>query len=194
VGAALNTAKVEPGSSVVVFGAGGVGLNVIQGCAVAGAVRIIAVDMSESKLALAKAFGATDTLLTQAGEDHTKAIKQLTGGGPDYAFECIGYGEVGALAYKAIRRGGMAVMVGVAKPSDSLSIRTMSLPLEEKTLTGSYFGSCVPKVDFPRLLGLYKGRKLKLDELIQRRYGIDDAPRAFADLAAGGDGRGVIIF
>ncbi|HXC39460.1 MAG TPA: Zn-dependent alcohol dehydrogenase [Burkholderiales bacterium] len=194
VGAALNTAKVEPGSSAVVFGAGGVGLNVIQGCAVAGAARIIAVDMSESKLELAKAFGATDTILTKAGEDHTKAIKKLTDGGADYAFECIGYGEVAALAYKAIRRGGLAVVVGVAKPSDNLSIRTMSLPFEEKTLTGSYFGSCVPKVDFPRLLGLYKGHKLKLDELIRRRYGIDEAPRAFADLAAGGDGRGVIIF
>jgi len=194
VGAALNTAKVTPGSTAVVFGAGGVGLNVIQGCAVAGAMRIIAVDMSESKLELARQFGATDVILTKAGEDHTKAIKKLTDGGADYAFECIGYGAVGELAYKCLGRGGVAVMVGVAAPSDTLSIRTMTLPFEEKTLMGSYFGSCVPRVDFPRILGLYKGNKLKLDELISRRYSIDEAPKAFADLAAGGNGRGVIIF
>lgn len=194
VGAALNTAKVVPGSTAVVFGAGGVGLNVIQGCAITGATRIIAVDMSDSKLELARQFGATDVILTQAGEDHTKAIKKLTDGGADYAFECIGYGEVAALAYKCLRRGGTAIVVGVAKPTDNLTIRAMTLPFEEKTIMGSYFGSCVPRVDFPRILGLYKGHKLKLDELISRRYSIDDAPRAFDDLAAGGNGRGVIIF
>ena len=108
----------------------------------------------------------------------------MTGGGPDYAFECVGSGELAGAAYRAIRRGGLAVVVGVAKPSDSTSVRTMTLPFEEKTLTGSYFGSCVPRVDFPRMLALYMAGRLKLEELITRRYSIDEAPQAFADLQA----------
>ncbi len=114
VGAAINTARVTPGSSVAVFGCGGVGLNVIQGARIAGAQRIIAIDTLEPKLEMARAFGATDVLLYK--EDPTKALKKLTGGGPDYAFECVGNGELAAAAYRAIRRGGLAVVVGVAKP------------------------------------------------------------------------------
>jgi len=194
VGAVFNTARVVPGASVAVFGCGGVGLNVIQGAAIAGAVRIVAIDAMESKLELAKKFGATDTLLAKPGEDLTKPLKKLTGGGADYAFECVGSGELAGAAYKAIGRGGVAVVVGVAKPGDSTSVRTMTLPFEEKTLTGSYFGSCVPRIDFPRMLGLYMQGKLKLDELITRRYSIDEAPQAFADLESGKNARGVIVF
>jgi S-(hydroxymethyl)glutathione dehydrogenase/alcohol dehydrogenase len=190
----FNTARVEPGSSVAVFGCGGVGLSVIQGARIAGAERIIAVDTLEAKLAMAKQFGATDGLLAKAGEDPTKALKKLTGGGPDYAFECVGSGELAATAYRAIRRGGLAVVVGVAKPSDSTSLRTMTLPFEEKTLTGSYFGSCVPRVDFPRMLALYLKGQLKLEELITKRYRVEDAPLAFADLESGRNARGVIVF
>src|SRR5687767_7767331 len=192
VGAVFNTAKVAPGSSVAVFGCGGVGLSVIQGARIAGADRIIAIDTLQAKLEMAKGFGATDTLLFE--EDPTKTLKKMTGGGPDYAFECVGSGELAAIAYKAIRRGGLAVVVGVAKPGDSTAVRTMTLPFEEKTLTGSYFGSCVPRIDFPRMLALYLGGKLKLDELITRRYSIEEAPQAFADLASGKNARGVIIF
>ncbi|TMG74575.1 MAG: zinc-binding dehydrogenase, partial [Betaproteobacteria bacterium] len=192
VGAVFNTAKVQPGSSVAVFGCGGVGLSVIQGARIAGAERIIAIDTLEAKLAMAKKFGATDVLA--AKDDPVKALKKLTGGGPDYAFECVGSGELAAAAYRAIRRGGLAVVVGVAKPSDATSIRTMTLPFEEKTLTGSYFGSCVPRIDFPRMLALYLKGELKLEELITRRYRIDEAPQAFADLEAGRNARGVIVF
>lgn len=194
VGAALNAAKVRPGSTVVVFGAGGVGLNVIQGCAIAGANMIVAIDTLENKLEMARRFGATDTILTKPGEDLTKAIKKLTDGGPDYAFECIGSGEITSLAYRVIRRGGLAVMVGMPKPSDNVTLRGLTLPLEEKTLTGTYYGSCVPQIDFPRFLALYKSKRLKLDELITHRYAIDEAPQAFADLAAGINARGVIVF
>jgi len=194
VGAVFNTARVRPGASVVVFGCGGVGLNVIQGAAIAGAERIVAIDTLEAKLEMAKKFGATDVLLAKPGEDLAKALKKLTGGGADYAFECVGSGELAAAAYKAIGRGGMAVVVGVAKAGDSTSVRTMTLPFEEKTLTGSYFGSCVPRVDFPRMLGLYMQGKLKLDELITKRYSIDEAPQAFADLEAARNARGVIVF
>ena len=194
VGAVFNTAKVQPGSSVAVFGCGGVGLNVIQGARIAGAQRIIAIDVSEDKLAMAKKFGATDTIAAKPGEDASKALKKLTGGGPDYAFECVGNGELAASAYRAIRRGGLAVVVGVAKPGDSTSVRTMTLPFEEKTLTGSYFGSCVPRLDFPRMLDLYTGGRLMLDELITRRYAVADAAQAFADLESGRNARGVIVF
>ena len=194
VGAAINTAKVTPGSICGVWGTGGVGLNVIQGCAIAGAERIIAIDTSEAKLALAQQFGATDLIKTTPGEDLTKQLKKLTGGGLDYAFECIGSGEVAAAAYKAIRRGGLAVVVGVAPATASTSVVTRSLPFEEKTLTGSYFGSARPREDFPKMLALYAAGKLKLDELITRRYKIDEAPQAFADLASGKNARGVIVF
>ncbi len=194
VGAVFNTAKVEPGSSVAVFGCGGVGLNVVQGAAIAGAERIIAIDTMESKLALAKQFGATDVILAKPGEDVAKALKKLTGGGPDYAFECVGIGALAETAYRAIRRGGKAIVVGVAKASDAASIKPMTLVFEEKSLQGSYFGSCVPRIDFPRMLQLYMAGKLKLDELITHRYKIEEAPQAFADLESGRNARGVIVF
>ena len=194
VGAVFNTARVEAGSSVVVFGCGGVGLNAIQGAAIAGANMIIAVDTTESKLVFAKAFGATDILLAKPGEDPVRALKKLTGGGPDYAFECVGNGELSATAYRAIRRGGKAVIVGVARGSDTVSVKQPGLVFEEKTLQGSLFGSCVPSIDFPRLLGLYMSGRLKLDELITKRYSIDEAPQAFAEMEAGRNARGVIVF
>jgi len=194
VGAVFNTAKVAPGSSVAVFGCGGVGLNVIQGARIAGAGRIVAIDTMESKLEMARRFGATDVLAVKTGEDISKQIKKIIAGGPDYAFECVGSGELVAAAYRSIRRGGLAVVVGVAKADDSTTVRTMTLPFEEKTLTGSYFGSSVPRLDFPRMLALYRSGKLMLDELITRRYPIEEAPQAFADLQAGRNARGVIVF
>lgn len=194
VGAVFNTARVEPGATVAVLGCGGVGLNAIQGAVIAGAERVIAVDTMEAKLALAKQFGATDTLLAKPGEDVAKALKKMTGIGPDYAFECVGAGPLAEAAYRAIRRGGKAVIVGVARPTEAMSFKPMTMVFEEKTLQGSYFGTCVPRVDFPRMLNLYMAGKLKLDELITRRYTVDEAPQAFADLEAGRNARGVIVF
>ena len=194
VGAVFNTAHVEPGSTVAVFGCGGVGLNVIQGAAIAGAERIIAIDTMEGKLGMAKQFGATDTLLAKPGEDVAKALKKMTGIGPDYAFECVGTGALAETAYRAIRRGGKAIVVGVARPTDAMSFKPMTMVFEEKTLQGSYFGSSVPRIDFPKMLHLYMAGKLKLDELITRRYSIDEAPLAFADLESGKNARGVIVF
>ncbi|MFI4940153.1 MAG: zinc-binding dehydrogenase [Burkholderiales bacterium] len=194
VGAVINTAKVEPGSIAVVFGCGGVGLNAIQGCAIAGAAMIVAVDTSDAKLEMARTFGATHTVNAQAEENLVKSVRKLTGGGSDYAFECVGMGEIAAQAYGVLRKGGKAVVVGVAGPKDMTSIRTASLTFEEKTLTGSYFGSARPREDFPRLIGLYRAKRLKLDELITRTYAIDEAPQAFSDLAGGRNARGVIVF
>ena len=194
VGAVFNTARMPAGSTAAVFGCGGVGLNVIQGARIAGASHIVAVDSNEAKLDMARKFGATDVLVAKPGEDISKSIKKLTAGGPDFAFECVGSGELAAAAYRSIRRGGTAVIVGVAKPSDATSFRSMSMVFEEKTLTGSYFGSSVPRIDFPRMLDLYAGGKLMLDELITRRYKVDEAPQAFADLESGRNARGVIVF
>jgi len=194
VGAVFNTARVEPGATVAVFGCGGVGLSAIQGARIAGASRVIAIDTQQAKLDMAKRFGATDTINGKSDSDVAKSLKKLTSGGPDYAFECVGSGELAGTAYRAIRRGGTAVVVGVAKATESTSVKSMTLVFEEKTLTGSYFGSCVPSVDFPRMLGLYLGGSLKLDEMITRRYPITEAPQAFADLESGKNARGVIVF
>ena len=194
VGAAFNTAKVEPGSICIVFGAGGVGLSAIQGCGLAGAAQIVAVDIADNKLELARQFGATHVLNSKSVENPLKALREITGGGADYCFECVGYGEIVALAYGALRKGGTAVVVGVAPVKDMTTLRTLGIYADGKTLTGSRYGSARPKEDFPRLLSLYKSKRLKLDELITHRYKIDEAPQAFADLAAGKNARGVIVF
>ncbi|MDM0111206.1 Zn-dependent alcohol dehydrogenase [Variovorax sp. J22R133] len=193
-GAACNTAKVEPGSICVVFGAGGVGLSTIQGCQNAGATMIVAVDMLASKLEMAKTFGATHVVDASKSENLLKELRKLTGGGADYAFECVGYGEIVAQAYACLRNGGTAVAVGLASPSDTTTLRTASFAFEEKTLKGSFYGSTRPRIDFPRLVALYQAGKLKLDELITKRYRIEEAPQAFDDLAKGRNARGVIVF
>lgn len=194
VGAVVNTAKLTAGSIAVVFGAGGVGLNAIQGCKIAGAAMIVAVDRADAKLEMAKLFGATHTVNASAEENLVKTLKKLTGGGADFAFECVGLGAVVEQAYGCLRKGGTAVAVGVAGVKDTTTLKTLTLSFEEKTLTGSYYGSARPREDFPRLMSLYKGGRLKLDELITHRYRIDEAPQAFADLESGKNARGVIVF
>jgi Zn-dependent alcohol dehydrogenase len=194
VGAVINTARVEAGSVAVIFGCGGVGLNAVQGCAIAGAGMIVAVDTSDPKLELAKTFGATHTFNVSGHDNVGKALYKLTGGGADYAFDCVGSGRIAEQAWGVLRRGGTAVVVGIAGAKDQISLNAQQAALSEKTLTGCYFGSARPSQDFPRLIGLYRGGRLKLDELITRTYSIDEAPQAFADLTQGREGRGVIIF
>jgi NDMA-dependent alcohol dehydrogenase len=194
VGAAVNTARVQAGSVCVVFGCGGVGLNAIQGCAIAGAGMIVAVDTSDVKLELAKKFGATHTFNVSGQENVGKSLYKLTSGGADYAFDCVGLGKISEQAWGVLRRGGTAVIVGIAGPVDQITLNAQQVAVSEKTLTGSYYGSARPSLDFPRLIGLYRSGRLKLDELITRTYSIDEAPQAFADLTQGREGRGVIIF
>jgi Zn-dependent alcohol dehydrogenase len=194
VGAVFNTARVEPGASVMVIGAGGVGLNVIQAASIAGAREIIAVDVSDEKLALAKQFGATHTINANREENLVKAVKKMTDGGPDYCFECVGSGKLVETAFRVICKDGTAVIVGIAKSDDTALIRPAMAIFEEKTLTGSYFGSARPREDFPRLMALYMAKRLKLDELITKTYPIDEAGAAFADLEAGKNARGIIVF
>jgi Zn-dependent alcohol dehydrogenase len=194
VGAAVNTAKVEAGSIAVIIGCGGVGLNAIQGCAIAGAGMIVAVDTSDEKLAMAKQFGATHGYNITGQANAGKDLFKLCGGGADYAFDCVGNGRSSEMAWGVLRRGGTAVIVGIAGPKDQIVLGAQQVATTEKTLTGSMYGGARPQLDFPRLIGLYRSGRLKLDELITRTYSIEEAPQAFADLNAGKQGRGVIIF
>jgi NDMA-dependent alcohol dehydrogenase len=193
VGAALNTAKVRAGSSVAVFGAGGIGLNTIQGAALAGAEKIIAVDLADKKLEFAQRFGATHTVNPSSAGDPVPQIMALTGGGADYTFECIGVPKAIEQAWAATRKGGTCVVVGVTKATDSITLGTFLLPFQEKVLTGSMYGSARPIVDFPRLLSLYKANRLKLDELVTSTYKIEEINRAFEDMQKGVNARGVIL-
>ena len=194
VGAALNTAKVQPGSSVVVIGAGGIGLNVIQGAVLAGAERVIAVDLEDKKLGFAREFGATHTVNPGTDGDAVAKVMELTGDGADYAFECIGLGATVTQAYNSIRKGGTAVVVGVSSLADTITLGTFMMPFQEKVLTGSMYGGARPREDFPKLLNLYQSKRLKLDELVTATYTIDQAPEAFEDLKNGANARGVILF
>lgn len=194
IGAVTNTARLTPGSVAVVFGCGGVGLNTVQGCALAGARMIVAVDTRAENLALAKHFGATHAIDATAQDQLGKALYKLTGGGADYAFDCVGLGKITEQAWNVLKRGGTAVTVGIAAADDKIVLNTQRLALSEKTLTGSYYGSARPQHDVPQLIGLYQAGRLKLDELITRRYSIEEAPQAFADLEQGKAGRGVIMF
>ena len=193
VGAVINTAKVEPGSSVAVIGCGGVGLNAVQGAALAGAEKIIAIDLNPKKLQLAKQFGATH-LVNARDEDPVSRVLALTDGlGADYAFEVIGRADTAVQAYNSIRPGGTAVVVGVAKLDDMMTIPAVSL-LQEKTLKGSIYGSARPSVDMPKLLNLYMNKKLKLDELVSRRIKLEEINSAFEWLEKGEVARSVIIY
>jgi NDMA-dependent alcohol dehydrogenase len=195
VGAAVNRAKVTAGSSCVVFGAGGVGLNVIQGCALAGAETIIAVDMVDKKLEFAQTFGATHTVNPSNDGDAVAKVKELTGGlGADYAFEAIGLGETIVQAYQSVRKGGTSVNIGVPRMDAMATFPAAMMWMEEKAMLGSAYGSGAPKTDIPALIKLYQRGRLKLDELITQTYSIDEAARAFDDLEKGLNARGVIIF
>ena len=194
VGAGINTAHVQPGESVAVFGVGGVGLNVVQGATIVGADPIIAVDMNDKKLTFAKQFGATHTVNAGA-TDPVSAIQELTGGrGVDYAFEVIGRPEVVMQAFLATRRGGKAVVVGVTAPTDMIAVPGMLMSLAEKSLIGSLYGSANMTRDVPRLVGLYRAGKLKLDELVSRRFSLAQVNDAFTALEKGEVVRGVITF
>ncbi len=192
--AVLNTAQVEPGSWVAVIGAGGVGLNVIQGAVLASAERIIAVDRFATKLDFARHFGATDVV--NASEcDPVEAVRELTDGkGVDYAFEVIGNPKTIEQAYAMIRPAGAAVIVGIARPDARVSLPAQDLAIKEKRIMGSFYGSAVPRVDMPKILQLYDEGKLKIDELITQHYRLEQINEAFADMEAGKNARGVILF
>ena len=178
VGAALNTAKVTAGSSVLVIGAGGVGVAAIQGARIAGAAAIVAVDLHEGKLDRAKAFGATHGVLP---EDLPAAIAEVTGGeGFDFTMECIGMPSTMRQAFDMTRRGGTCCIVGVGRAEETFELSAFEMFFSEKTLIGSMYGSADVRTDFNRFLRLYKAGRLDLDGMITRRIRIDEINDAMA--------------
>ncbi len=195
VGAVIHRARVEAGSTVMVIGCGGIGTNIVQGAALAGARMIIAVDIHDFKLEKAKEFGATHTV-NATREDPVQMAFELTWGeGVDYAFEAIATPETIGQAYNATGKNGTVVVVGLAPiTADSLPISPLNLALYQKTLMGTLFGDSQPRNDIPNLLKMYGAGKLKLDELVTRTYTLDQVNDAYADMLSGKNIRGVIEF
>jgi alcohol dehydrogenase len=193
VGAVINTARVTPGSSVVVFGMGGVGLSAIMGARVAGASAIIAVDKLDDKLTLAGELGATH-LINAEKEDAVAAIRELTAGGADYAFESVGNEQVLIQAYEATKCGGTTVTVGLPAPNKMFSIPAISITAEERTIKGSYMGSCIPRRDIPRFIGMYQAGQLPIDKLRTHTLRLDEINLGFDRLAQGQAVRQIIDF
>ncbi len=192
IGAVVNRAKVETGASMAVFGCGGVGLNVIQGGALASAGRIIAVDTVPYKLELAEQMGATH-FINSAQEDPVQRIKEITGGGADYAFEVVGFPAIVRQAIDSVRKTGTAVVVGVQPTGQDVSVEGWHL-LEDRTLMGAFHGAARPRIDFLWILNLYKQGKIKLDELISRYRPLDEINEAFEDMSQGKVARTVLVF
>ena len=192
VGASMWTAEVSPGSSVLVIGAGGVGIAAIQGARIAGAAEILAVDMGESKLAHARTFGATHAVTPDQLDD---AKATITGGdGFDFALECIGRSDTVRQAYDATRRGGTTVVVGMGGFQDNLSFNGFELAYQAKTLKGSMYGSADVRTDFAKLLRLWRQGKLDLEGMISRRIALEDVNDAFRAMEAGEVIRSVIDY
>jgi S-(hydroxymethyl)glutathione dehydrogenase / alcohol dehydrogenase len=192
-GAVTRTAQVRPAASVAIWGCGGVGLNVVQGARLAGAATIVAVDTRAEKLELARKLGATETV--QAGPDvnTAAAVRDLTGGGVDYAFEAIGLEPAIQAAWDAVRPGGTVVVVGLMPKGSTLTIDPWGF-INEKTIKGCFLGSAQIDVDIPRLLDYYADGILELDELVSRRLTLDELPDAFDRLRAGDVCRQLVVF
>ncbi len=192
VGSVLNTAQVPAGASMAVFGAGGIGLNSIQGGALAGAQPIIAVDVLPQKLEYARRFGATHAI-DASQDDPVAAIKDLTRRGADYTFVAVGNARVINQAWDALAPGGTCVLIGLPATAETVTFQASALQANEKVLRGSRYGSARMRDDFPRMVELYRSGKLKIDELINRRFTLDETDAAYKALAAGELARGVIV-
>lgn len=195
VGSVFHAAKVEPGSTVAIIGCGGVGLSAINGAEIAGASRIIAVDLDDTKLEMAKTFGATDTVNPKNG-DPIEQVKELTGGGVHYAFEAIGLKQTVEQAYHMLRPAGVATIIGMVPPGVNIEIPGIEMLVTEKRLQGSIMGSNRFRIDFPRLIDFYLQGKLKLDEMISKRIQLEDVTDALQALKdnKGSVARQVIMF
>jgi len=193
VGAVVNTAKVAAGQTVAVIGLGGVGLAALIGAVSAGASRVVAIDLAGDKLALAKGLGATDTF--NAGSDIcVDEVKAATAGGVDFAFELAGSVKAMELAYKITRRGGTTVTAGLPPPTHMLAISQVNLVAEERTIKGSYIGTCVPVRDLPRYVALYRQGRLPVDRLLTGRLRLDEINLGFDRLREGKAVRQVVVF
>ena len=192
-GAALNTAQVRAGRAAAVIGCGGVGLSAILGCSAAGCHPIIAIDVVEEKLELARKLGATATI-NSCHADVVEVLKQLTRLGPEYVFDSVGSAQTILVALKAARPGGSAVVMGLHAAKEDVPIAAGNLVLQNKRLLGSFFGSARPRLDLPMLVELYRAGRLPVDRLIGKRYTLAQLPEALHDMETGVGGRGIIVF
>ncbi|OHD68546.1 MAG: alcohol dehydrogenase [Spirochaetes bacterium RBG_16_49_21] len=193
VGAVVNTARVSPGSSVAVIGLGGVGLSALLGAVLAGADRIAAIDLSDEKLKLARVLGATDCFNASSGAGADE-IREAFKGGANYVFETAGSVKAMELAFRITRRGGTTVTVGLSPPTAMLSIPHVILVAEERTIKGSYIGTCVPVRDVPNYIALYRRGRLPVDRLLSGRLSLEDINIGFDLLREGKAVRQVILF
>lgn len=192
VGAALFNAHVQPGSTVAVIGAGGVGLNVMQGARLLNASKVIAVDINDGALEFAGRFGATD-VVNPRSEDAVKRIRELTGGqGVDFAFEVFGSAETATMAYKATKKGGTTVLVGLAPVGEEAGFDVTEMVRMEKKVQGTYYGSAVPAVDMYKMVDYARSGQIDVGGLITNRYPLDQINEAYEELARGPVGRGII--
>lgn len=195
IGAVIHRAKVEAGSTVMVIGCGGIGMNAVQGAHIAGARMVIAVDVVDYKLERAKEFGATHTINAK-NQDVVQIVKDLTwGAGVNYAFEAIATPATIGQAYACIGKNGTVVVIGLTPATaESIPIPPLDLVLFQKSVMGTLYGDSQPRVDIPNMLAMYGAGKIKLDELITKTYTLDQINEAYADMLAGKNLRGVIEF
>ena len=193
VGAVVNTAGVKAGQSVAVVGLGGVGLASVLGALASGAGPVVAVDLSEDKLALARSLGAVATV-NASDPDAVEQVRVLTNGGADFVFEMAGSVRALDAAWRMTRRGGTTVTAGLPPADAALAVNVVSLVGEERTLKGSYIGTCVPGRDLPRYVALYRQGRLPVDRLMSGTVALDDINEAFDRLADGTVVRTVVTF
>ena len=193
VGAVVNTAQVRAGASVAVIGLGGVGLASLLGARAAGARHIIAIDLSDAKLELATSLGATHAF-NAGNPDCLEQVRQATSGGVEYAFELAGSVRALDLAYRITRRGGTTVTAGLPPPTATFALPPVNLVAEERTVKGSYIGTCVPSRDIPRYIELYQQGRLPVDRLLSGRMKLDDINHGFDLLHDGKAVRQVVVF
>lgn len=194
-GSVVNAAQVKPGSSVVVIGAGGVGLNIIQAARLSGAARVIAVDIHLAKLELARQFGASETVLAERDDaglrQAAERVRAMTGGrGADYAFEATSVASLGMAPLAMIRNAGVAVQASGIEEVVPVDMRLFEW---DKTYLNPRYGMCRPQVDFPAILSLYQQGRLRLDELVTRTYALADVQQAFNDMLSGVNAKGVLL-
>jgi alcohol dehydrogenase len=193
VGAVVNTAAVRAGASVAVVGLGGVGLNTLLGARAAGARQIVAIDIADEKLGLARQLGATDTC-NAAAPDVVETIRAATGGGVEHAFEMAGSVKALELAYRITRRGGTTVTAGLPPPSHGFTVPQVNLVAEERTVKGSYIGTCVPVRDIPHYIALYRQGRLPVDRLMSGQLALEDINEGFDRLHEGKVVRQIVVF
>ena len=191
-GAVMNTARIRVGDTVAIVGLGGVGLNGLFGAKLAGAETIVAIDLSDEKLGLARQLGATHTV-NASDPDHVEQVRDITGGGVDYAFDLAGTIKAMETAYACTRYGGSVVTAGLSPTGANFSFEQGDLVSQEKSICGSYMGSCVPVRDIPRFISLYQQGRMPVDRLIDRTIGFHEVNAGFDQLQSNATVRQICV-